>query len=115
MNIHATVDNFKNERFRIISLDTASILSAWYEKICFWELLMIIGQLDGNTSFGINDYIDMMQTRKVTRLTVQRFIKSRILAGDLIEVKGAKKSRKTLGLSQSLEEAINLYFSELSV
>ena len=76
---------------------------------------MIIGQLDGNTSFDINYYIDMMQTRKVTRLTVQRFIKSRILAGDLIEVKGAKKSRKTLGLSQSLEEAINLYFSELSV
>ena len=115
MNIHANVDKFKNKRFRIISLDTASILSAWHEKICFWKLLMIIGQLDGNTSFGINYYIDMMQTRKVTRLTVQRFIKSRILAGDLIEVKGAKKSRKTLGLSQSLEDAINLYFSELSV
>ena len=96
MNIHATVDNFKNERFRIISLDTVSILSTWYEKICFWELLMIIGQLDGNTSFGINDYIDMMQTRKVTRLTVQRFIKSRILAGDLIEVKAVSYTHLTL-------------------
>ena len=115
MNIHATVDNFKNERFRIISLDTVSILSTWYEKICFWELLMIIGQLEGNTGFGINDYIDKMETRKVTRLTVQRFIKSRIMEGDLIEIKGTKKSRKTLVLSQNLMNTLDVYFGELSI
>ncbi len=94
VNIHATVDNFKNERCRIISLDKEASLSAWHEKICFWELLMIIGQLEGNTGFGINDYIDKMETRKVTRLTVQRFIKSRIMAGDLVESKVLKKVEK---------------------
>ena len=52
---------------------------------------MIIGQLEGNTGFGINDYIDKMETHKVTRLTVQRFIKLRIVEGDLIEIKGTKK------------------------
>ena len=63
-------------------------------KDLFWELLMIIGQLEGNTGFGINDYIDKMETRKVTRLTVQRFIKSRIMEGDLIEIKVTKKVEK---------------------
>ena len=115
MNIHATVDNFKNERCRIISLDKEASLSAWLEKVCFWELLMIIGQLEGNTGFGINDYIDKMETRKVTRLTVQRFIKSRIMEGDLIEIKGTKKSRKTLVLSQNLMNTLNVYFGELSI
>ena len=94
MNIHATVDNFKNERGRIISPDKEGILSDWHEKICFWELLMIIRQLEGNSGFGITDYIDMMKTRKVIRLTVQRFIKSRIIKCDLIEIKGSKKVEK---------------------
>ncbi|MDA9822116.1 hypothetical protein N9C56_06290 [Paracoccaceae bacterium] len=89
--------------------------TAWLEKVCFWELLMIIGQLEGNTGFGINDYIDKMETRKVTRLTVQRFIKSRIMEGDLIEIKGTKKSRKTLVLSQNLMNTLDVYFGELSI
>ena len=76
---------------------------------------MIIGQLEGNTGFGINDYIDKMETRKVTRLTVQRFIKSRIMEGDLVEIKGAKKSRKTLVLSQNLMNTLDVYFGELSI
>ena len=84
-------------------------------KDCFWELLMIIGQLEGNTGFGINNYIDKMETRKVTRLTVQRFIKSRIMEGDLIEIKGIKKSKKTLVLSQNLMNTLDVYFGELSI
>ncbi len=91
--MHATVDNCKNERCRIVSL-IKRLVSAWHEKICFWELLMISGQLEGNTGFGINDYIDKMKTRKVTRLTVQRYIKSRIIEGNLIEFKGTKKVEK---------------------
>ena len=85
------MENFKNERCQIISLDKEAILSEWHEKICFWELLMIIRQLEGNTGFGITDYIGMMKTRKVIRLTVQRFIKSKIMECDLIEIKGTKK------------------------
>ena len=84
-------------------------------KDLFWELLMIIGQLEGNTGFGINDYIDKMETRKVTRLTVQRFIKSRIMEGDLVEIEGTKKSRKTLVLSQNLMNTLDVYFGELSI
>ena len=113
MNMHAKVDKFKNERSRIISLDKACTLSVWHGKICFWELLLIIGQLDGDPEFGINDYIDMMETRKVTRLTVQRFLKSRILVGDVLEIRGAKKSRKTLVLSQNVVNSLDTYFSEL--
>jgi hypothetical protein len=56
-----------------------------------------------------------METRKVTRLTVQRFIKSRIMEGDLIEIKGTKKSRKTLVLSQNLMNTLDVYFGELSI
>ncbi|MDB2423694.1 hypothetical protein N9X05_17305, partial [Paracoccaceae bacterium] len=74
-----------------------------------------IGQPEGNTGFGINDYIDKMETRKVTRLTVQRFIKSRIMEGDLIEIKGTKKSRKTLLLSQNLMNTLDVYFGELNI
>ena len=55
---------------------------------------MIIGQLEGNTGFGINDYIDKMEIRKVTRLTLQRFIKSRIMESNLKEIKGTKKVEK---------------------
>ena len=96
-------------------IELNAVLKDWNEKICFWELLMIIGQLEGNTGFGINDYIDKIETRKVTRLTVQRIIKSRIMEGDLIEIKGTKKSRKTLVLSQNLMNTLDVYFGELSI
>jgi len=56
---------------------------------------LIIGHLDGDTRYGVNDYIDMIMNRKVTKLTVNWFIKSQIKARDLIEGKSAKKSRKT--------------------
>tara|TARA_B100000780_G_C20885299_1_gene352269 strand:- start:110 stop:484 length:375 start_codon:yes stop_codon:yes gene_type:complete len=113
MNIKVKIEKFKNERLRIISLDKACILSVWHEKTCFWELLLIIGELDGDPKFGINDYIDLMETRKVTRLTVQRFLTSRILAGDVLETRGAKKSRKTLVLSQNVFNSLDIYFNGL--
>ena len=113
MNMQASVDKFKNERSRIISLNKECALSVWHEKICFWELLLIIGQLNGDPEFGINDYIDMIETRKVTRLTVQRFLKSRILVGDVLEIRGSKKSRKTLVLSQNVANSLDTYFSEV--
>ena len=55
---------------------------------------MIIRHLDGDTRYGVTDYIDMITTRKVTRLTINQFIKSRIETGDLIEVQSAKKAEK---------------------
>ena len=110
MNNKVSVDRFKFERSRIMSLDQAGILTEWYEKLCFWELLLIIGHLDGDTHYGVTDYIDMITTRKVTRLTVNRFIKSRIEAGDLIEIQSAKKSRKTLVLSPEIINDLDTYF-----
>jgi hypothetical protein len=114
MNNQISVDRFKFERSRIVSLGQAGILADWYEKLCFWELLLIIGHLNGDINYGVNDYIDMIKTRNVTRLTVNRFIRSRIEAGDLIEVESAKKSRKTLILSPEIIADLDMYFKDFS-
>ena len=75
-----------------------------------WELLLVIYELEGIGDYGINDYIDKLQTMKTTRLTIQNFVKDRINEGSLIVTSSNKKSRKTLLLSQKLRDELEEYF-----
>jgi hypothetical protein len=75
-----------------------------------WELLLVIYELEGIGDYGINDYIDKLQTMKTTRLTIQNFVKDRINEGSLIVTSSNKKSRKTLLLSQKLRDELEAYF-----
>lgn len=67
-----------------------------------WELLILIHKLNGDPKYGLNDYIDRLQTLSQTRLTIQTFIKQAINLGLFEVVPSEKKSRKTLKLSPPL-------------
>ena len=69
--------------------------------------------MDGDTRYGVNDYIDMIMNRKVTKLTVNWFIKSRNEARDLIEGKSAKKSRKPLILPPEIINGLDMNFNDV--
>lgn len=87
------------------------LLTPFFSRATTWELLLVIAKLDGNGAYGINDYIDQLETLQTTRLTIQNFIKDRISEGSLVIVKGNKRSRKTLNLSPDLREELDKYFS----
>ena len=40
---------------------------SWLQKIYFYELLLIIGELDGDPRYGITDYFEMLKTRNFGR------------------------------------------------
>lgn len=111
------VELCSTELKRIRYINGTHILKKFSSNMSHWELLMIIYNLNGNPSYGINDYIDKLQTMRTTRLTLQNFIKDRVNDGSLIVVKSAKKSRKTLSLSALLADELNIFiewqFSEL--
>lgn len=87
-------------------------LTPFFSRASTWELLLVIARLDGNGAYGINDYIDQLETLQATRLTIQSFIKDRISEGSLIVIAGNKRSRKTLKLSQELRKELDEYLSE---
>ena len=87
------------------------VLKGFMRSPAHWELLCNIYVLDGDETYGINDYIDMCKTGSVTRLTLSNFLRAQISNGALEVQFGAKKSRKTLTLSNSLKAEIENYFA----
>ena len=103
-NPHSEIYLVELKRIRYIN--GTHFLKKFSSNMSHWELLMIIYNLNGNPSYGINDYIDKLLTIRNTRLTLQNFIKDRVSDGSLIVVKSAKKSRKTLFLSALLTDEL---------
>ncbi len=87
------------------------ILKGFMRSPAHWELLCNIYVLDGDETYGINDYIDMCKTGSVTRLTLSNFLRAQISNGALDVQFGAKKSRKTLTLSAALKAEAESFFA----
>ena len=77
---------------------------SWLLKIYFYELLLIIGELDGDPRYGITDYFEMLKTRNCTTKTLSTFLNDRIADGDLVSVPSLKQSRRTYKLKPELKE-----------
>lgn len=84
---------------RIAQKHHSKLLKYFSSAPAVWEFLLIVYKLDGNPNYGISDYISKLQTSRKTRLTMAQFVKDRIADGHLIISPSAKKSRKTLTLS----------------
>lgn len=102
------------ELHRIRATSRSKILRPFFQRVETWELLLIIRDLEGDGSYGIEDYLDRLQTLKFTRITMRNFIKDRIAEASLIAVVGDKKSRKSLVLSDELRSNLDAYFNMLS-
>lgn len=91
------------------SLPPKSALADFSKSIVKWELLLLVAKLNGNTEYGIWNYIDSLKTRTENSMTIYTFIKSGIENGSFVVVPGEKKSRKTLALSPQLREELMTY------
>ena len=89
---------FKNRRDNVLKLYDL-LPKSWLQKIYFYELLLIIGELDGDPRYGITDYFEMLKTRNCTTKTLSTFLNDRIADGDLVLVASLKQSRRTYNLS----------------
>lgn len=78
-----------------------------------WELLLIVHVLSGDRNYGIEDYLDNLQTLKCTRSTLRNFIRDRIAEGTFLAIEGDKKSRKCLCPSDKLREELKGCFEML--
>ena len=107
MNTISQISNL--EKHRLHSLQTSIRLRRFSLNITHWELLLLIYELDGDPEYGINDYIDNLNTMRSTRLTIQNFIKDRIQEGDLLIAPSLKKSKKTLTLAPELKSELEAY------
>ena len=94
---------FKNKRTNLIKFHEL-LPKSWLQRIYFFELFLIIGDLDGNPQYGITDYFEMLKTRNCTTKTLSTFLNDRIADGDLMLVQSLKKSRKTYRLSSELKK-----------
>jgi len=52
---------FKNRRDNLLKMYDL-LPKSWLQKIYFHELLLIIGELDGDPRYGITDYFEMLKT-----------------------------------------------------
>ena len=91
---------------RIAQKHHSKFLKYFSSAPAVWEFLLIVYRLDGNPNYGISDYISQLQTSRKTRLTMAQFVKDRIADGHLIVCPSAKKSRKTLTLSDELRKEL---------
>ena len=94
---------FKNRRDNVLKLYDL-LPKSWLQKIYFYELLLIIGELDGDPRYGITDYFEMLKTRNCTTKTLSTFLNDRIADGDLVMVPSLKQSRRTYKLKPELKE-----------
>ena len=94
---------FKNRRDNVLKMYDL-LPKSWLLKIYFYELLLIIGELDGDPRYGINDYFEMLKTRNCTTKTLSTFLNDRIAEGDLVSVPSLKQSRRTYKLNPKLKE-----------
>ena len=94
---------FKNRRDNVLKLYDL-LPKSWLQKIYFYELLLIIGELDGDPRYGITDYFERLKTRNCTTKTLSTFLNDRIADGDLVMVPSLKQSRRTYKLKPELKE-----------
>ena len=94
---------FKNRRNNVLKMYDL-LPKSWLQKIYFHELLLIIGELDGDPRYGITDYFEMLKTRNCTTKTLSTFLNDRIADGDLVLVPSLKQSRRTYKLKPELKE-----------
>lgn len=94
---------FTNRRENILETYN-TIPKSWLSRIYFYELFLIIGELDGNPKYGLSDYFEFLETRSCTTKTLSTFIANRIADGDLVLVESLKQSRRTYKLNPKLKE-----------
>ena len=94
---------FKTSRADVIKLH-GLLPKSWFQRIYFYELFLIIGELDGDPQYGITDYFEMLKTRNCTTKTLSTFLNDRIADGDLVLVPSLKQSRRTYKLKSELKE-----------
>ena len=94
---------FKNKRANVLKMYDL-LPKSWMQRIYFYELFLIIGELDGDPRYGITDYFEMIQTRNCTAKTLSTFLNDRIAEGDVVLVQSLKQSRKTYRLNRELKQ-----------
>ena len=94
---------FTNRRENILETYN-TIPKSWLSRIYFYELFLIIGELNGNPKYGLSDYFEFLETRSCTTKTLSTFITNRIADGDLVSVESLKQSRRTYKLNPELKE-----------
>jgi hypothetical protein len=94
---------FKNKRANVLKMYDL-LPKSWQQRIYFYELFLIIGELDGDPRYGITDYFEMIQTRNCTAKTLSTFLNDRIADGDVVLVQSLKQSRKTYRLNPELKQ-----------
>tara|TARA_B100000780_G_scaffold238581_1_gene180048 strand:- start:65 stop:496 length:432 start_codon:yes stop_codon:yes gene_type:complete len=97
------VNWFKNQRENVLEMYNL-LPKTWLMRIYFYELLLIIGELDGDPRYGITDYFEMLKTRNCTTKTLSTFLNGRIADGDLVSVPSLKQSRRTYKLNVELKK-----------
>ena len=97
------VNWFKDRRHNLLKMYEV-LPKSWLQKIYFHELLLIIGELDGDPRYGITDYFERLKTRNCTTKTLSTFLNDRIADGDLVLVASLKQSRRTYKLKPELKE-----------
>lgn len=111
-NAHLMSD-ISTELNRIRASSSSKILRPYFQRVETWELLLIVYALEGDGAYGIEDYLDRLQTLKLTRVTMRNFIKDRVAEKSFLTVTGDKKSRKSLILSDELRSDLENYFKLL--
>ena len=86
-------------------------LSKFYRSQTRWELLLLVRSLQDTEEVGIWSYIEMLQTRTESHMTMYQFIKDRIADGSFIVEESGKKSRKVVKLSDDLDQELTAYLS----
>jgi hypothetical protein len=81
-------------------------LSKFYKTQTRWELLLLVKSLQDTEDVGIWSYIELLQTRTESHMTIYQFIKDRIADGSFVVVESGKKSRKVVKLSKELDDEL---------
>jgi hypothetical protein len=81
-------------------------LSKFYKTQTLWELLLLVKSLQDTEDVGIWSYIELLQTRTESHMTIYQFIKDRIADGSFVVVESGKKSRKVVKLSKELDDEL---------
>ena len=101
------------ELSRVRFIGSSKMLRPFVQRLETWEFLLIVYALSGDGRYGIEDYLDQLQTLKCTRLTMRNFVRDRIAEGALVVVNADKKSRKSLAISEELGRELEESFKNL--
>lgn len=94
------------------SIRQKDLLSRFFRTQSRWELLLMIATNRETEETGIWSYIEMMETRTESPMTIYHFIRDRIDDGSFLLMSGQKKSRKILALSPQLEAALTDFLTQ---